>query len=196
MSKRVFRQDERLPIIDLVWQGVLLGLVVLFSPIPTMLPAYFFFPHPHTMGKAVLITFVLICVAGPLLLMRRKRHQIGTLRRAYWAGVGYGIGLTVTPIIAVMVIQEAGIGLKAIVLVVGFLVTQLFGALGAGSWVVIRGSADVVIIQDGTLCPSCGYCLIGNISMICSECGNEYTFSQLGTTAEEFQERSRRTKRE
>ena len=34
-------------------------------------------------------------------------------------------------------------------------------------------------IQDGTLCPACGYCLIGNTSMVCSECGRPFSFAEL-----------------
>ncbi len=35
-------------------------------------------------------------------------------------------------------------------------------------------------------CPGCDYCLRGNTSRICPECGRGFSFSELGTTREEF----------
>ncbi len=44
----------------------------------------------------------------------------------------------------------------------------------ASRW--IRGQ---IVIQDGTLCPTCAYNLTGNTSMKCPECGRTYTTSSL-----------------
>jgi hypothetical protein len=61
---------------------------------------------------------------------------------------------------------------------------SLVGSLVA--WLVCRLVKGRVVIQDGTLCPKCGYSLAGNISRICPECGREYTYQELGTTPEQL----------
>ena len=38
------------------------------------------------------------------------------------------------------------------------------------------------------LCSHCGYDLRGNVSMVCPECGRQFTFAELGVTAEAFRE--------
>ncbi len=47
------------------------------------------------------------------------------------------------------------------------------------------------LLQDGTLCPQCAYCLIGNESTVCPECGRPFTFDELDTTEAAFREKSR-----
>jgi hypothetical protein len=39
------------------------------------------------------------------------------------------------------------------------------------SFAVFRVLSGRVVVQDGTLCAQCGYCLIGNVSGVCPECG-------------------------
>jgi hypothetical protein len=46
------------------------------------------------------------------------------------------------------------------------------------------------ILQDGSRCPSCAYCLVGNISMVCPECGTPYTLGDLDTTEAEVHDSS------
>ena len=57
--------------------------------------------------------------------------------------------------------------------VVGLLVTLL-----------CRWRFGPLVRQDGTMCPRCGYSLIGSVDQTCSECGREFTFQELGTTRE------------
>ena len=44
-----------------------------------------------------------------------------------------------------------------------------------------------VFVQNGSMCPTCTYSLIGNTSMICPECGVPYSFEELDTTKEVFE---------
>jgi hypothetical protein len=45
-------------------------------------------------------------------------------------------------------------------------------ALGMAIWGLCRLIRGEVLIQDGTLCPECGYSLVGNVSGVCPECGS------------------------
>jgi hypothetical protein len=60
----------------------------------------------------------------------------------------------------------------------------LFGMLVA--WLVLRVRLGPVVLQDGSLCPACGYSLRGCVVQRCPECGREFTFQELGVTAEQF----------
>jgi len=61
--------------------------------------------------------------------------------------------------------------------------TIFLSALGT---LVCRIRLGRCVIQDGTICQGCGYCVIGSINQTCSECGREFTFQELGTTREAF----------
>jgi hypothetical protein len=61
---------------------------------------------------------------------------------------------------------------------------SLVGSIAA--WPAYRWIKGRVVMQDGTLCPKCGYSLVGNVSRICPECGREYTYQELGTTPEQL----------
>ena len=59
--------------------------------------------------------------------------------------------------------------------------------LGSGlAWAWCRCQLGVVVAQDGTMCPGCGYSLIGCTNQLCPECGREFTFQELGTTRDRF----------
>ncbi len=53
-------------------------------------------------------------------------------------------------------------------------------------WVASRYRWGPVVIQDGTMCPQCGYNILGAVDRICSECGREFTYQELGTTKQGF----------
>ena len=61
----------------------------------------------------------------------------------------------------------------------------LVGTLSA--WVLCRWKYGPIIEQDGTICPNCGYSLLGCTHQVCSECGREFTLQELGTTVECFE---------
>lgn len=51
-------------------------------------------------------------------------------------------------------------------------------------WLICRGFRGPIVKQDGTLCPNCAYSLLGCAERhVCPECGREFTFQELGTTA-------------
>ena len=53
-------------------------------------------------------------------------------------------------------------------------------------WLCARLVKGKVVVQDGTLCPGCGYSLIGNVEQRCPECAREFTYQELGTTREKL----------
>jgi hypothetical protein len=53
-------------------------------------------------------------------------------------------------------------------------------------WIWCRCKHGRVVVQNGTTCPGCGYSLMGACRRLCSECGREFTYQELGTTEEEF----------
>ena len=60
----------------------------------------------------------------------------------------------------------------------------LLGMLAFGLWAALHRLWPDALLQDGTLCPGCGYSLIGNTSEVCPECGRPFTYAELGTTRE------------
>lgn len=46
-------------------------------------------------------------------------------------------------------------------------------AVNMAVWGLCRLVRGKVLVQDGTLCPECGYSLIGNASGVCPECGTK-----------------------
>jgi hypothetical protein len=42
------------------------------------------------------------------------------------------------------------------------------------------------VVQNGTLCPGCGYCVIGVFELRCPECGRSFTYDELETTEADF----------
>ena len=62
---------------------------------------------------------------------------------------------------------------------------SLFGS--TIGWIVARCFKGAIVVQDGTLCPKCGYCLAGCPDRICPECGREFTYQELGTTQAELE---------
>ncbi len=95
--------------------------------------------------------------------------------------LGFGVGWYLT--FGVLQIAEYGPwkGLRAeertvLVLlrrqVTAFVLSVAICALvGMGVWGLCRLFRGRVLVQDGTLCPSCGYSLTGNVSGRCPECG-------------------------
>lgn len=48
------------------------------------------------------------------------------------------------------------------------------------AWCVLRWIRGPVREQDGTLCPGCGYCLVGATVPVCLECGRGFSVAELG----------------
>ena len=61
------------------------------------------------------------------------------------------------------------------------LAAALFWGLVCGYY-KLRGIE--ILLQDGHTCPQCTYNLTGNISMVCPECGNPFTWDELSTPGE------------
>lgn len=147
-----------------------------------------------------LLVFLCIAIAWPAWRLRRRYRTVCTTPRAAWLGFGYGMGIASIPLILAtyVAITEASdptpmfsnpntpwwvAGISAIVLASSI-------AIVAGLWRIVRMSLPALVVQDGTLCPQCAYCLLGVQSMRCPECGNAFTYDELETTEAEFRKRT------
>jgi hypothetical protein len=126
--------------------------------------------------------------ATPLVLLVRYQSTLALPLRAHIAALGYATGLICIPIFCWFPFQygEEGLGGCALTVLYATIGVYLFGVLGWGVGFVFFRRFSRVVIQDGTLCPGCGYSLIGNTSMVCPECGRGFTFAKLGTTEQRF----------
>lgn len=58
------------------------------------------------------------------------------------------------------------------------------GAIVAVAWVAIyRMLFSKILIQDGTICPACTYCIIHLPSNVCPECGREFNLASIAEIA-------------
>lgn len=177
---RTFVNPRRLPgNLTLFLISVMVGAGVGFSPVLVhraihRLPGEF-------LGGITATTAIGLIVWS----MFRFRERIGGARRAALVGLGGGIGIS-------GIVQMASTyrpGMAADFAFVGIISLGL-SIIAIGAWgicVIFRGQ---VFMNDGSMCPGCGHCVLGCESMRCPECGRDFVFEELGTTREEFAERS------
>lgn len=120
-----------------------------------------------------------------VVVVGRAQVNFGTIRRAAIGGAGIGAGLAQLP----MILCVAAEGLMDIIAFAAMIVGAGL-ALGAALSLALNAlhrMAVRYVMQDGTVCPGCQYCLIGNQSMVCPECGRPFTYIELGTTPARLQ---------
>ena len=163
-----------------------------------------------------IVVFTVVSVAGaewiadallaPLLLVShfaipgwywwRRGIQVAEWKRSLLAGASFGFGVALFPWSVLMMATLADIeplrfrGWTMLVTLIGAMPPYVAAFFGVG--IILRERYGRVVVQDGTLCPGCGYSLIGNESMICPECGRGFTFEELETTEEEFRRQHQR----
>jgi hypothetical protein len=145
-------------------------------------------------GAGDLILLLAIGLTGLVyigfVLMRPVRHwsRIRTAAHCLAWGMLIATGFTLAVLIAG--VFAGGVRTEGVLLIGAFAIPGTGVAFCLLWWGkrtsqrVVHGR--VVVLQDGTRCPQCAYSLIGNTSMVCPECGNPFTFADLGTTAEAF----------
>jgi hypothetical protein len=89
------------------------------------------------------------------------------------------LGLSIVKGLPIIVDPCAG----TVEIFIAVLLSKLVGRL-------MRGK---LVIQDGLMCPNCGYALLGTPGRICSECGHDFGFSELGTSEAEFERKRKFT---
>ena len=127
----------------------------------------------------VLMVYAIGLLCIPLINFFLGRGQIFSPARSFICGLFYGTGflsLYGLAFLAKFPSNHAKLWVW-VSLPIGFL---LFGVLGIVVWYVLKWMGFDVLIQDGTLCPHCGYSLIGNTTMRCPECGHPFTPQELG----------------
>ena len=124
--------------------------------------------------------FVPVVVSGicsPWLMLWFLQPQVRTKRRAWIVGAACGLG-AVSPVSLLSIGNPdvrhwVGVAIATVACV-------LFYSLSCMLLLILYNKLrSPPPLQDGTLCPACGYSLIGNTSMICPECGRAFTYQEL-----------------
>lgn len=150
----------------------------------------------HWLAITAVALSPLIWPAAKFLWMRRSQVAMETLEQF---AEFYSYGLLAAIILVAGIYHSLGAGPQTPAFVMGALLLVCF--LGELLHVVL---ALIIMLLGGILlstssgevecedpcCPHCSYCLLGIDSMRCPECGNTFTFEQLGTTEAEFRARS------
>jgi hypothetical protein len=175
-SKAVIHPSELWPIRLLGVWSFLAGLsVYLWGMIVVAMVVSGWQPRPR-MFFGTLIAGVGI----PWLFLWRYQWNIRTRTRAVLSGGACGFGA-----VSLMVVFSIGnpdseqwftVGTATVALVLFYALSNLV------LLIIFNRLRSPPPIQDGTLCPGCGYCLVGNISMICSECGRPFSWEELALT--------------
>jgi hypothetical protein len=157
--------------------GLAVALLVLrlFLALPPTTP-------PSRLGLSFLLASA---PAGFLLAFLDQRF-----RKQIWYMAAAGAGATLAMVTTIEWSGDAAQFLPACA-VTYFLLLWLAGLAGAGLGLLASRACYRLVIQDGALCPRCAYRLIGLPSQVCPECGREFTYQELGTTAEHLQAAAR-----
>jgi hypothetical protein len=165
---------------ELLLRAGLLAIAVIFVAVVTVggLSRWTALPP----GSAAAASAALFGLCLPLWVMGRYRFQLETPRRTIFAGAGFGAGLSLAgqPLILKLLVQgQLGLGITAeagcvIVIAISIAITRL-------AWTWLSSMEPTVWIQDGTRCPSCGYCVRGVASKVCSECGRSFNSHELAS---------------
>ncbi len=147
--------------------------------------AFFHAPTaPPNLEDLIHMAIILALLAAPPVLLLFER-----LRARYMCA--YSIAYTVTLLCSSQLLRFVELQDIAIPLISrrGLIPIYLFPRdtviIGLTStwlaWGIGRLRHGPIVIQDGTICPGCGYSLHGAVNRMCSECGREYTFQELET---------------
>lgn len=129
---------------------------------------------------AILAAAVLAVGLAGTLTWKSQSH-LPRLTKAIAFGLGMSVGFGVTPAGTLLVAEGIAILIRGIYFFVG---GGIAGPLMAGIvWALRRGIRGAVLIQDGATCPACGYCLLGNTTGICPECGHQYSPDEMSVRA-------------
>ena len=183
------------------------GRIILASEI-TPLPVYLFEVFIFSLLISVTIPFLMIvfllgqlvgiilCVIAGIGLIRlvlsKLLIQTHTSLRALATGAMIGFGLQSFYLVLYLGILLFNTPPPFHILTV--LTTSISLCLGIamlllGYHYVLRQFGREIILQTGTLCPNCGFDLIGNLEQdlkTCPECGEYFDFADLGTTKRQF----------
>ena len=178
MRIRVVRHSDLCSKFQLFHWGLLLGIAAGF--VFLVITAALLRTGKFAPGEVVPPACAAILVGMPLYLLYRYGFQIGSAARAVLAGAGFGSGLSFALQILVIMLFQRGRLQSALLLEAACLgLLLLCAALCWVCWRVLRNVDSGVVFQDGTRCPQCAYCLKGNASMVCPECGRAYKASDL-----------------
>ena len=174
--------DSLPPKTTLFMSGFATGVAVLLAML-LMFAGWHVFSGPPFLVISVHLGMLLGTVAVMLRLQYRK--VVTSARAANW-GLDYGVGVVGAPL------GLAGVGLffagyeAYFPFMLFSLVIALLAGVAALAWMLLRYTMPRIVLQDGSRCPVCAYCLIGVTSMRCPECGRPFTYDELATTEAEF----------
>lgn len=177
------------PMRELAISSLMLGFglfVSLLCPIPIFLVNW---PNTNLFQYAIIGTWTFVnLVLGPLMAMRHCRAHLATTGRRLVAIFGTSLGLLVIPwttaLSAAATSQFRAFSYRLPTLHAGIFAAWVL--LAAVAWPIIRHRWPFVI-QDGSSCPQCGYCVRGVKSAVCPECGTAFDHTQLGLSTQQFE---------
>ena len=185
MRFRVITPDEGWGTREWVQRGVLTTVIV---PILVAVVLTAAVDLRHVPG--VFVIGLLVILAGMIVrLLKDCRHAA-----SWWiaASAGAYVGLLVyIPVSLLLPFNLTITDHRLDVVLLGLLWTLFYSGVHVFVWQVLRMFYGPVVVQDGTLCPGCGYSLLGAPDQVCSECGRKFTVEELGIDDQEFE--SRRT---
>ncbi len=176
------------PMRELAISSLMLGFglfVSLLCPIPILVVNW---PRTNLFQYALIAIWTFAnMILGPLMAMRHCRAHLATNGQRLVAIFGTSLGLLVLPytvtLSAAASQQFRGFSWRLPALHAGIFAAWVL--IGAIAWPIIRHRWPFVI-QDGSSCPQCGYCVRGVASAICPECGTRFDHTQLGLSQVEF----------
>jgi len=173
MSSRIIRREHLLGWRGWLRRGALLGLVIPLTGLAVglLLDAI---GHSRTSDVAGLALLFLILLGA----MRSDCRLASSWKIAVVFGVYVGI-LTFAIFTFFVGGHVSWRGRPIPTSTLGLLWTSAVSAAYAVCWCLVQSYDGPIELQDGNLCPACGYCLIGNTSQICPECGRPFSISEL-----------------
>lgn len=124
------------------------------------------------------LTVGMAAVAGiPWMILWRCQSMVRTFRRALASGIACGCGAISLALVFSLGNPDPNHWL--LMLKYGVYLCAFFGLSNVVLMLAYNRLRQPLPIQNGTLCPGCAYSLIGNVSMICPECGRPFNFAEL-----------------
>ncbi len=169
----------------LIQYSFAIGLFALFVFGGLARPLLSHIPKPTFLFIHCTITLVLT----PLFLAWCLKLLLTTTRRIILSALSCTLGTLFVPVVShvIPITYDRSWCKLGISLLIVFTV---YSVLTFALLRFFKNTRGPLIMQDGFRCPNCTYCLIGNQSMQCPECGKPFTFEQLGITKNEFSQRA------